>query len=99
MRYLVYSTVGNLHGIDEYLGYSELDDQGYWSRYVEIRTDGTALRYSEDRPADRHGQLPEKTWPEDESVVREFGVMMPLTKALFETVWQCTHCLNDVKTS
>ena len=93
-RFVLYSTVGNRHGVDEYLGYSELDAQGYWIRYIEIRSDGTALRYSEARAADRHGVLPEGQWPEDERVL-EFGPLVPITRALFETVWRCTICLND----
>ena len=92
-RFVLYSTVGNLQGVDEYLGYSELDAQGYWIRYIEIRSDGTAVRYSESHAADSHGVLPEGQWPGDE-IALEFGPVMQITQALFETIWCRTTCVN-----
>ena len=94
MLYVLYSFVGNSQGIEEYLAYSEIDEEGYWLRHLEIRADGRALRYTAELPADIYGQLPEGCWEPGESTRREYGTVAPITKALFYAVWSLTKCEN-----
>jgi len=95
MIYRFYTSYGNTLGIDEFLSYSELAEDGYWSRYLEIRPDGTAVRYTTQRDADEFGILPEKTWDEEEAAKPGYGIMAPISAALFEAVWSNTRCLNN----
>lgn len=71
MFHRLYCSSGNSLGVPEYLGYSEISDDGYWIRYVEIKADGTALRYDEGYMADTYGVLPEGQWEEDEATKKE----------------------------
>lgn len=95
MLYVLYSSVGNTEGIEDYLAYSEIDDEGYFSRHIEIRSDGTALRYTEDLAADTYGQLPEGLWDATEASKTEYGIVFPITESLFSAVWQFTKCKNS----
>ena len=95
MFYRLHSSAGNTVGIDDYLGYLEIGDNGYCRRYVEIRADGTALRYSADHEADGLGQLPEGPWDDDEAGQREYGAVLPISRELFEAVWRLTRCVNE----
>jgi hypothetical protein len=60
---------------------------GSWVRYVEIKSDGTALRYDTERVADQYGILPEGKWEEAESTVREYGTVAAISAELFQVVW------------
>ncbi|GDY10261.1 hypothetical protein LBMAG52_37490 [Planctomycetia bacterium] len=95
MLYRLYSSVGNSVGVDPYLGYSEIGDDGYWSRYIEFLPDGLVLKYTETHDADSLGQLPEGLWDEAEALKDEYGVVAPITVELFELVWARTRCDND----
>ncbi|MDR7331197.1 hypothetical protein [Roseateles asaccharophilus] len=97
MFHRLYCSSGNTLEVEEYVCYSELDDDGYWMRYVEITADGKALRYSREHLADSHGVLPEGTWDDQETAAREYGTMTPITDRLFEAVWAATRCVNDVQ--
>lgn len=94
MLYVLYSSVGNSQGIEEYLAYSEIDEEGYWVRHLEIRADGIALRYTTELAADIYGQLPEGRWDSDESTRKEYGTVALITEALFDAVWRVTNCNN-----
>ncbi len=94
MLYVLYSSVGNSEGIEEYLAYSEIDDDGYFSRHLAILSDGTALRYTEELAADIYGQLPEGVWDSSEAGRQEYGTIAPITASLFDAVWQLTKCKN-----
>jgi hypothetical protein len=94
MNHRLYCSSGNDLGIAEFVSYSELGDDGRWIRYVEIKADGTALRYSEALPADRHGVLPEGRWDETEASKPEYGTVTAISAELFEAVWTTTLCTN-----
>jgi len=87
MIYRLYCSSGNTVGVHEYVSYSEIGDDGFWTRYVEIRQDGTALRYSEAHPADKLGILPEGRWNDEEASKPDFGVVREISADLFEAVW------------
>ncbi len=94
MIYRLYCSSGNTVGIDEYVSYSEIGDDGYWLRYVEIKADGTALRYDTERAADTFGVLPEGMWNEEEASKPEYGATTAISPGLFEAVWATTRCVN-----
>ncbi len=94
MIYRLYCSSGNTVGVDEYVCYSEIGSDGHWVRYIEVKADGKALRYTESRDADSHGQLPEGQWNEEEASKREYGVVWPISKELFESIWSATSCIN-----
>jgi hypothetical protein len=97
MMYYLYSSTGNTLEIQEYIGYFQMGDDGYCSRYLEINTDGTTLRYTKDHPADSFGQLPEGNWEDHKAEMskKEYGVTTPVTSALFNAVWENTSCANQ----
>lgn len=94
MLYRLYSSTGNTLGLDDYLGYLEIDVDGYTTRYLEINSNGLAYRYTRDHPADEFGVLPEGVWDEAEASKAEYGLLVPITAPLFAAVWARTHCDN-----
>ncbi|MEJ7807010.1 MAG: hypothetical protein WKG03_13945 [Telluria sp.] len=94
MLYRLYPSSGNTHGLEDHLGYCEIDVDGYLTRYLEINSNGLAYRYTRDHPADEFGALPEGVWDEAEAAKPEYGAMAPITAALFATVWARTRCDN-----
>ena len=94
MLYRLHCTTNNSVGLEEYLSYSEIDDEGYWSRYLEIRADGTVLRYSTDKEADRFGILPEGLWNEAEAKNEKYGIVTAISVELFEAIWAKTDYDN-----
>ena len=94
MKHRLYSSTGNTLGVESYLGFFEIDADGYVCRYIEIRSDGTALRYCETFSADGFGQLPEGPIDETEIAQAEYGVFAPITAEIFEVVWRNTICQN-----
>lgn len=95
MLHRLYCSSGNTVGVDEYVCYSEIGPDGSWVRYVEIKSDGTALRYDTERAADQYGILPEGKWDEAESTMSEYGVVATISAELFQAVWSVTRCIND----
>jgi len=94
MKYLLCCSSRNTVGIDEYVSYSEIDEDGYWCRYLEINAKGTALRYSTDHAADKFGVLPEGKWNEAEGAKPEYGVSRHISRELFDAVWRSVRCAN-----
>ncbi|WP_426208623.1 hypothetical protein [Massilia sp. TWP1-3-3] len=94
MLYRLYSSIGNTRGLKDYLGYFEIDLDGYFTRYLEINGNGLAYRYTRDHPADEFGGLPAGVWDESEAAHPEAGTFVPLTAALFAAVWARTRCAN-----
>jgi hypothetical protein len=95
MFYYLYSSVGNSVDINEYLGYFEIDSNKFWSRYLEIQSNGVTLKYSKVHSADSFGRLPEGVWNEVEASKSEYGILVPITSELFEAIWSKTICNND----
>lgn len=95
MKHYLYSSAGNTEGLDEYLGFFEIADDGYCSRYLEIHSAGGALRYTEQKPADQFGTLPEGAWDELEAAKPSFGTLNAVSQALFDSVWHNVQCRND----
>jgi len=94
MHYKLYCSSGNSHGVEEYVSYFEIDDSGYSVRYIEVKADGSAFRYSTDHPADGYGVLPEGVWNEPEASKNEHGTVVSISAELFEAVWSTTVCAN-----
>ena len=97
MRYYLYSSTGNTLGIDPYIGYFQIGDDGFCKRYIELNAGGIALRYTEERSADIYGQLPEGNWSDNDPEMskKAYGVITPITEDLFETAWTSTRCTNE----
>ncbi len=94
MLYRLYCSSGNSEGIPEYVGYSEIGDDGYWQRYVEIGANGTALRYDRAHSADSFGVLPEGQWDEAAASLTGYGTLTAISAELFDAVWRTTCCVN-----
>lgn len=94
MLYRLYSSIGNTQGLDDYLSYFEIDADGYFTRYLKINSNGLAYRYTRGHLADKFGALPEGVWDETQAVKAEFGMLAPITAALFAAVWARTRCDN-----
>ena len=95
MKHYLYCSSGNTVGLDEYLGFFEIDDDGYCARYLEIRSDGRALRYTEQHSSDQFGVLPEKSWDEPAMAEPELSILKRISNGLFDSAWHATHCSND----
>ncbi len=87
MKYYLYCSSGNTHGLDEYIAFFEIADDGYCSRYLEIRSKGGALKYSEEHSADDSGALPEGPWDAAEAAKPEYGVLDGISGILFQSAW------------
>jgi hypothetical protein len=87
MKYYLYCSSGNTGGIDEYVAFLEIADDGYCSRYLEIQHLGKVLKYTEEKPADEFGALPEKPWDVLEASKPEYGVLNEISLELFESAW------------
>lgn len=96
MQHYLYSSSGNTVDVDEYLGFFEVGDDDV-CRYLEIRADGTAVRYTVQRPEDKFGFLPEGTWSSGAAEAKkpEYGHCRPISPALFETMWRNTKVVNE----
>jgi hypothetical protein len=94
MLYRIYSSIGNTRGLKDYIGYLEIDVDGYFTRYLEIGSNGLACRYTRDHPVDKFGSLPEGVWDEAAASASENGSLVSITAALFAAVWSRTRCDN-----
>jgi hypothetical protein len=82
MLYRLYCSSGNTLGVDEYVCYSEIGADDSWVRYVEVKSDGTALRYDREHAADQYGVLPEGKWEEEEATMKEYGIVATISSDL-----------------
>ncbi|MCS0591756.1 hypothetical protein ACFQ09_07880 [Massilia norwichensis] len=87
MKHYLYSSAGNTEGLDEYIAYFEIAEDGYCARYLEIRPEGHALKYTEEKPADAFGALPEGRWDAVEAAKPRYGTLKEISNALFDSVW------------
>ena len=96
MQHYLYCSSGNTLGIDEYLGFFEVGADDHVCRYLEVRADGTAVRYTEEHAADAYGILPEVAWSSvtTEAAKPEYGRCEAISPALFEAMWRSTRCVN-----
>lgn len=94
MLYRLYSAIGNTQGLDDYLGYLDIDADGYFTRYLEINSNGMAYRYKRDYPDDKFGALPVLVWDETEASKAKYGSMVLISASLFAAVWARTRCDN-----
>jgi hypothetical protein len=94
VKHYLYCSSENAEGLDEYIAFFEIAEDGYYSRYLEIRSVGDALRYTEERPADEFGVLPEGPWDALEAAKSEFGTLTVISKSLFDSAWGSVQCRN-----
>jgi len=87
VKHYLYSSAGNTEGLDEYIAYFEIAEDGYCARYLEIRPEGHALKYTEEKPADALGALPEGQWDAVEAAKPRYGTLKEISNALFDSVW------------
>ena len=95
MLYRLYCSSGNKVGVDEYVCFSEIDTDGYWLRYVEIKANGIVLKYSREHISDSYGMLPEGVWNEVEASKVEYGTVTGISKQLFNSVWSASRGTNE----
>lgn len=88
MKHYLYCSSGNTEGLDEYVAFFEIADDGYCARYLEIRPAGDALKYTEDKPADEFGSLPEGPWDKVEAAKPKYGT----PTLFFNGAWNSIHC-------
>lgn len=70
MKYYLYCSSGNTEGLDEYVAFFEIAEDGHCARHLEIRPVGDVLKYTEEEAADEFGALPEGPWDVLECVFR-----------------------------
>lgn len=87
MKHYLYCSSGNNHGLDEYLAFFEVAEDGYCSRYLEIQPAGKVLKYTEEKPADEFGALPEGPWDALKAAKPEYGTLNDISKELFNSAW------------
>ena len=87
MKHYLYCSSGNTEELDEYVAFFEIAEDGYCSRYLEIRPGGGALKYTEEKPADEFGALPEGPWDALEAAKPEYGTVNDISKELFDSAW------------
>jgi hypothetical protein len=99
MTYYLYSSVDNIFGIDEYISFFEVGDDGYHVRYIEIKPNGTVIKYNQVHAADKFGQLPEGKLNDQRSEIfdNRYGTTVTITKELFDSVWANIFCVNLAK--
>jgi hypothetical protein len=97
MKYRILSTEGNTVGLDSYLAYLEIGDDGYCTRYLMVRADGVPVRYTAELHTDEYGFLPEGNIDNDaEASKPEYGTFGPISAIVFESIWSATMCKNDL---
>ena len=87
MKHYMYCSSGNTEGLDEYVAFFEIADDGHYSRYLELCRMGDALKYTEDNAADEYGALPEGPWDALEAAKPKYGTLTDISKELFENAW------------
>lgn len=91
VKHYLYCSSGNTEGLDEYIAFFEIADDGYCSRYLELGPMGNVLRYTEDDPADEYGALPERPWDAREAAKPKYGTLNDISKELFDSAWNRIH--------
>lgn len=87
MKPYLYCSAGNTEGLDEYIAFFEIAEDGYCSRNIEIRSVGHALKYTKDQPADELGALPEGPWDALEVAKPKYGTLNEISQQLFDSAW------------
>lgn len=87
MKHYLYCSAGNTEGLDEYIAFFEIAEDGYCARYIEIPSVGYALKYTEDEPADEFGVLPEGPWDALETAKPKYGTLNEISRQLFDSAW------------
>ncbi|MFC0250826.1 hypothetical protein [Massilia consociata] len=87
MKHYLYCSAGNTEGLDEYIAFFEIANDGHCSRYLEIRPVGCALKYTVEKPADEFGALPEGPWDALEAAKPKYGTLKDISKELFDSAW------------
>lgn len=87
MKHYLYCSAGNTEGLDEYIAFFEIADDGYCARYIEIPSVGHALRYTEDEPVDEFGMLPGGPWDALEAAKPKYGAFNEISQQLFDIAW------------
>lgn len=59
-----------------------------------LKSDGDALRYTEEKPADQFGVLPEGQFDESEMTKPEYGKLNEISRCLFDSVWDRVETRN-----
>jgi hypothetical protein len=88
VKHYLYCSAGNTEGLDEYLAFFEIAEEGHCSRYVEIHSVGHVLKYTEDEPADEFGALPEGPWNAHEAAKSKYGTLTEISQQLFNSAWK-----------
>lgn len=87
MKHYLYCSSGNTEGLDEYLAFFEIAEDGHCSRYLEIQPVGKVRKYIEEKPADEFGALPAGPWDALEASKPEYGTLIDISKGLFDSAW------------
>jgi hypothetical protein len=87
VKHYLYCSAENTEGVHEYIAFFEIAEDGYCARYIEIRSVGHALKYTEDEPADEFGVLPEGTWDALEAAKPKYGTLTEISQQLFDSAW------------
>src|SRR6476661_2270340 len=94
VKHYLYCSSGNSHDLEEHIGFFEIADDDYCTRYLEIRSDGIAVRYTEQHAADGFGILPEGPWQAADAAKPEFGTLSAISAQLFDAAWDGVQCCN-----
>jgi hypothetical protein len=87
VKHYLYCSAGNTEGLDEYVAFFEIAEDGYCARYIEIPSVGYVLKYTEDEPADEFGVLPRGPWDALETVKPKYGKLNEISRQLFDSAW------------
>ncbi len=87
MKHYLYCSAGNTEGLDEYIAFFEIAEDGYCARYIEIPSVGHALKYTQDEQADEFGVLPEVPLDGLEAAKPKYGTLNEISQQLFESAW------------
>jgi hypothetical protein len=95
VKHYLYCSSGNTEGLDEYIGFFEIAEDGYCCRYLEISSVGAALRYTQESPSDEYGVLPEGPWDALQAAKPALGTLSGISRNLFDSAWHGVQCRND----
>jgi hypothetical protein len=87
VKHYLYCSAGNTEGLDEYIAFFEIAEDGCCARYIEIPSVGHARKYTEDESADEFGVLPEGPWDALEAAKPKYGTLNEISQQLFDCAW------------